>query len=68
LAAVVVFGIWLFEHLFDSLWGTKEEEIPRLFGVIPQRFMFDAADIAVILGFSVRGFKELSEDVKELKQ
>ena len=55
-AVVVVTAIWAFSRWFHYLWAADD---PLLFNTIPYRFTFDAADVAVIVGFIFRAYREL---------
>src|SRR5207244_2557691 len=52
LAALVVVCVWAFSRLFHFLWGVED---PRLFDMFPLRYLFDAADVGVILVFAFYG-------------
>ncbi len=58
-AGVAVLGIWCFSKFFHYLWGIED---PRLFDAMPLRYMFDAADVAVIARFIWRTLTEIVED------
>jgi hypothetical protein len=49
LAAVVVTCIWAFAGLFHLLWGAND---PLFFDRFPLRYLFDAADLSVVLVFT----------------
>jgi hypothetical protein len=61
LAAVALIGIWLLEKMFQGLWGEHE---PTFFGWLPVKWLFDGADVGVILVVGVRGILEINHMLK----
>ena len=45
-------GIWLLEKFLHLLWGPTEL---LFFGSIKVRYVFDAADLAILVGFLIYG-------------
>jgi hypothetical protein len=58
-AAAAVAGVWGLECLIRLLWGHED---PLLFDRVPLRYMFDAADVAMIGAFIYRGARELVKE------
>jgi hypothetical protein len=56
-AMLTAAGIWAFEQLFRRyLWPAED---PLLFGHVPLKYLFDAADVSLIGGLIIRGFKQI---------
>jgi hypothetical protein len=49
LGTLVTVGIWVTELLFHWLWAA--EHMPRFFGWIPVKWLFDASELGVMLVF-----------------
>jgi hypothetical protein len=45
--AALLAGIWLLENLIHRLWGTDY----LFFGKLKLRYIFDGADLAILVGF-----------------
>jgi hypothetical protein len=58
-AAISVAGIWAIEWLIRWFWGHED---PLLFDRLPLRYVFDAADLAIIGAFIFRGVRTLVRD------
>jgi hypothetical protein len=50
--ASLLIGIWLLEKLVHKLWGTSDYVF---FGKVRLRYIFDGADLAILVGFIVWG-------------
>jgi hypothetical protein len=58
-AAAAATGIWALEWLIRWLWGNED---PLFFDKIPLRYVFDAADLAIIVAFIFRGVRTLIKE------
>ena len=61
LGMVIVTGIWASELYFGFLWGAHP---PLFFGRVPLKWLFDAADIAVMLIFIFWGAFEANQKLR----
>jgi len=61
LGIVLVAGIWLTEKLFQYFW---QEHEPLLFGRVPIKWAFDAADFGVLAVFVFWGIVEANQKLK----
>jgi hypothetical protein len=51
LTLVMLAGLWVLQYVFGRLF---QEHEPQLFGWVPVRWFFDAADAGVLLRFAYR--------------
>jgi hypothetical protein len=56
--AGLLIGIWALERLVHKLWGSTDYVF---FGKIKLRYIFDGADLAILVGFIIWGVYSVIE-------